>query len=136
MVETNTAAQSKTIVLLKPLGSPNNPKSYLERVTLRPPRFADFMELGEPEIYVPVAEGRGGFVETNLEAVRRYVERLAGKDLDPGLLEHASLEDSMRLRDAVLGFFRDARQRIASANTPGSLTPDGSASTIQSPSAA
>lgn len=98
----------KTIQLSSPLAGPNGVK--ITEITLRDPNFGDFVDLGFPVTYVAVKDG-GGFEQETPSIVRDWIERLY--DGDPNFLAFLNLRDTLALRDAVVGFFREAREPLA-----------------------
>lgn len=81
-------------------------------ITLRDPRFGDFVDLGFPVTYVAVKDG-GGFEQETPSVIRDWIERLY--DGDPNVLASLNLRDTLALRDAVVDFFREARAPLAPA---------------------
>jgi hypothetical protein len=112
---------SKTIELLEPIKGPGG--KQISAITLREPKYRDYMELDLPVIYVRLENG-GGFQQETPSAIRVWVERLA--DCDPNFMERLCLADTIALRDTVNDFFIEARTRSASTRSTGS--PDTSSS--------
>lgn len=114
----------KRIELSAPIDGPNGVK--IASITLRDPRFSDFTDLGMPVTYVAVKDG-GGFEQETPSVIRDWIERLY--DGDPNFLAFLNLRDTLALRDAVIDFFREAREppapKTASAPSP---APSSSAS--------
>jgi hypothetical protein len=79
----------------------------LAKVTLREPIARDFFDLGETGFMTRTETGSVVYIH-NEETIRLYMKRCItspnGVDVDA-----LSLADTMRLRDAVLGFFEAAR---------------------------
>jgi hypothetical protein len=77
------------------------------KITMREPIARDFFDLGEPGFLTRTETGSMVYVH-NEETIRLYMKRCItspnGVDVDA-----LSLADTMRLRDAVLGFFEAAR---------------------------
>jgi hypothetical protein len=118
----------KVIELLDPIIGHSGP---IKTVVMREPKAADFFELGDP-----IAFARSGDMvySADKEAViKAYVDRCV---VEPNalLLEQLSLADAMRVRDAVVDFFSDARVKTlpqpatSSSSGSGSQTPPGAAS--------
>lgn len=84
----------------------------IKTITLREPKYADVMALGEPTAY---ARSEGGMVyhAENEGVVKSYIERLLVEPNDPSLLLQVSLADALKLKGAVHDFFRAARQAIS-----------------------
>jgi hypothetical protein len=80
----------------------------IKTITLREPKYGDVMALGEPSAF---ARSDGGMVfQAEKEGVvQAYIERLMTSPSDPALLLQVSLTDALKLKEAVYGFFRDAR---------------------------
>jgi hypothetical protein len=112
---------SKTIALSQPIKGPGG--KSITAITLREPKYRDYMELDLPVIYVRLENG-GGFQQETPSAMRVWVERLA--DCDPNLMEGLCLADTIALRDAVNDFFIEAR--TGSASTRSTNSPDTSSS--------
>jgi hypothetical protein len=95
----------KTIPLVKPLVG--HGETYKE-IVLREPAYAEIMELGEPTAY---ARDDSGMVYTAEKdsVIRAYIERLVVSPKDPLLLQQCGAADTLKLRDAVHGFFQTAR---------------------------
>jgi hypothetical protein len=100
---------SVTIKLTTPIEGPDGP---ISEVVMREPKFAEVMLLGEP---VAFARSDGGMVyqADNDDVIRGYIERLVEKPADRALLNQCSLTDTLKLREAVFGFFRAARKAIS-----------------------
>ena len=117
---------SKTIDLVEPV---KGPRGVISKITLRAPRYKDYMELDLPIIWVQVEQG--GFTQETPSAMRAWVERLS--DCDPNLMEQLGLEDTLAIRDAVTDFFQSARanraQKLELAKTLSMPSPDSSSST-------
>ena len=103
-------SKSREIELFEPIrGAGGAP---VTRVTLRKPRYRDYMDLLPPVSWVSV--GENAFYEQETPALLEpWIERLV--DIDPNFLPQLELEDTLALRDAVIGFFRDARARADGA---------------------
>jgi hypothetical protein len=78
----------------------------IRAITLRDPRYLDYMDIGLPSIWVSVESG--GFEQEATNSTREWIERLC--DCDPNFLGQLSLADTLALRDAVMSFFREARK--------------------------
>ena len=113
---------NKSIDLLTPLLDHSGP---VRQVVLREPRAADFFELGDP-----VAWARSGDMVYSADkdaVVKAYIDRCVVEPKNTLLLEQLSLADAMRLRDAVIDFFTDARLKTlpqpATSSSSGSGSP-------------
>jgi hypothetical protein len=99
---------SKTV----PLSSPIKwHRGAISEITLREPKYRDFMTLGLPSTWVNVAGG-SGFEQENVQALAEWIERLA--DCDPNALELLSLQDTLALRGAVRDFFTESAAQMVS----------------------
>lgn len=90
------------------LTTPLHGHQVVTELEFREPTFDDFMELGEPYIWIP--QDNGVFLRSTIfETVKRYAERLfvqAGKPGNALLLgEIGNLEDAQKVRRAVEDFF-------------------------------
>lgn len=94
----------KVIELSQSYDGPNGTR--FNRVTMNEPTFRDYTDLGNPTTFVAVSGG-GGFEQETPSVIRDWIERLY--DGDPNFLYQLNLVDSMKLRDAVIDFFRVAR---------------------------
>lgn len=122
-------AKQKTVTLLDPVPFAGR---NIDSLTLREPTARDYGLYGEPAVHTRSADGSWIIVD-NTEAVMGYV-RACLPELERGVIDHIGLADTLRLKDAVLGFFADARAAGAttapgssSGNSDGS-TDEGSAS--------
>ncbi len=79
----------------------------IKQITLREPLACDYWELGEPYAHARNLDGAIISVE-KADTIKAYIERLV-VDLDPLLLGQASLKDAIKISQAVVGFFSDAR---------------------------
>jgi hypothetical protein len=99
---------SKTITLSMPI---RWHRGLISAITLREPKYRDFMTLGLPSTWVAVSGG-GGFEQENVQALAEWIECLA--DCDATALELLSLQDTLALRGAVRDFFTESMARTAS----------------------
>ena len=113
-------SEVKTVVLSKPI---TVGAKTISEMRFRPPKFADYMELGEPETMVGIEAG--AFFQEDIAVILKYVERLL-VDGDVNYLQMLCLRDTLVIKREVLGFFRDATR----TNDP---TPDLEASGSGSP---
>lgn len=81
-----------------------------DSVTVREPRFADLLELGEP--YEFQRAGGNNVVIENVATVAAYVRRCVQ---EPGfeMLGELSIDDARKVRNAVLGFFMSGAPQAA-----------------------
>lgn len=107
-----TVLQNRTITLLEPIEGPgpnrDNPTMEITQIVLRPPKFADVMQYGEPAAF---ARSEGGilFQSEKDEVILAYVRRLLVEPKDPSLLEQLGLADTLQAREAIFDFFKAAR---------------------------
>jgi len=88
-------------------------------VYLREPKAGHVMRLGEPRF--PVGQNGAVYMAERDDVVAQYVEELLSIDgkspVDGGggaLVQMFSLDDAIAIRDALFGFFSDARGRVSS----------------------
>jgi hypothetical protein len=111
---------SITIDLEKPIVTHDGSVSS---VTLREPQFAEIMKFGEP-----FSRGYGTDVvysAENTDAIKGYIEALVQQPVDGLLLRQLGTLDSLKLKDAVVGFFSTARLRLSQEAATRSKTSDG-----------
>lgn len=100
------------VELVEPLLGHGEP---IRRLVLKEPTGRDYISLGEPMVVARNPDGTAYAVE-NTAVIEQYVERCITEPKDPLLvIPQLGLSDAMRLKEAVLGFFRDARQAASSA---------------------
>jgi hypothetical protein len=85
-------------------------------VILRPPKYADVFALGEPQAFAVDPNTGMMFTTDKDEVIEKYIERICIEPKDSNWLVQCGLADSLALRDAVLGFFRDARAARTTAS--------------------
>lgn len=95
-----------TIKLINPIEGHDG---QISEVVLREPKYGDLMLLGEPAAFARSQSGMV-FQSEKDEVLKAYVERLLVQPSDPALLLQCSLADALQLRDAVFGFFTDAKK--------------------------
>ncbi len=123
-------AKQKTVELLEPVPFDGR---MIDSLTLREPKAREYGLLGEPAVHTRSADGSWIIVD-NTEAIMGYVR--AGVPINlSGVIDHVGLADTLRLKDAVLGFFADARAAGAttargssSSNSDGSTDEDSASS--------
>jgi hypothetical protein len=79
-------------------------RGQITKISLREPKYGDFMDLGMPTTWVSLE--KGGFSSETASVIGQWIERLA--DCDPNFLQQLSLRDTLALRGAVLNFFIEA----------------------------
>jgi hypothetical protein len=88
-------------------------------VFMREPRAGHVMRLGEPRF--PVGQSGAVYMAERDDVIAQYVDELLSIDgktpVDVGggaLVQMLSLDDGIAVRDALFGFFSDARARTLS----------------------
>jgi hypothetical protein len=81
----------KTIELTQPIKGQHGP---IKSISLREPKYGDFIDLGMPSVWVALADG--GFSQETPQILGQWIERLA--DCDPNFLSQLSLKDTLLLR--------------------------------------
>lgn len=98
-------------------------------VILREPRGVDFIEIGEPFAYARADKGLVVHAE-NDQAIKSYLERCIVEPDYLLVMSQATLLDMVSVKEALFGFFADARQaRSASTSSSSASTSDGSTQT-------
>lgn len=79
-----------------------------DAITLREPKFADYMAIGEIQEWQPIAGvDRAAVLVEDTDKIRRYAERLI--EGDALRLDVLALVDTLKVRRAILDFFAAAR---------------------------
>lgn len=105
-----------TITLLEPIEGPGPSKDastvQITQVVLRPPKFPDVMEYGEPAAF---ARSEGGvlYQTEKDDVIVSYMRRLLVEPKDPALLNQCGLADTLQLKETIFGFFKAAREAIS-----------------------
>ena len=115
------------IKLAKPILDHDGPVHFVE---LREPTFDEYLAIGDPYEVAKSPEG-ALFSVQNADVIRSYVEACLVKPSTPDLLSGAGLPTARKVRDAVLGFFRDGGEAAdeASQTSPTSSSSEASGST-------
>ncbi len=100
---------SRIVTFTKPIEGHDGP---IKQARLKPPKYKDFMTLGDPTVLVVSANAM--VPQDDLETIRRYIEALADEAV-VAQLNQCSLDDAIALRDAVKSFFQ---ARSANTSTP------------------
>ncbi len=84
-------------------------KAFSE-LTIRPIRWADYMEIGEVQEAQPISGGAPGqvMIVEDTDKIRRYAEKLVD-GVGAQALDQLELVDTLKVREAIIGFFADAR---------------------------
>ncbi len=105
------------IKLTKPVQMFNKPIAEIE---LKEPNGSQFIMWGEPRSLVFNASGSGYWVENN-EVIDKYLDMLLDYELGgKTILGMLSLEDAMAVKEALLGFFVAAAERLAARKSTAS----------------
>ena len=97
-----------TIELLEPkLGG------EITRVVIRPPKAAEYWRIGEPERVVRTNDTF--YTVDDEQALGEWLKLLLVEPDSRAYLDNLGLADAMRIKEAIIGFFDQARQRIRSA---------------------
>lgn len=95
----------------------------VREIALAEPRGRDFLRFGEPVVYGQNPDGTV-FAAENEEVIRKYIDAALPENVDPAHIEQLCLEDAMKIKAAILDFFRAARDRqSAQSSTSSSSTP-------------
>ncbi|WP_210485368.1 hypothetical protein [Microvirga antarctica] len=98
---------NKTVTV--PLSEPfTDHGGVVGELAFRPPNLIEYFEIGEPITLGRSADGAVLPIE-NDSAFSAYVERCCTYK-DPLLLRLVGLQDAMKIKEVILGFFAQARQ--------------------------
>lgn len=113
-------------------------------IVIREPCFDDYIELGEPYSIGESdgarpqdgdGDGKVRFAVERPDVIKAYIQRCLVRPADPNLLSQSSARVGRKVRQAVLGFFRDGDEESeASTTSPGSSPSTGGPGSIQAPS--
>lgn len=124
-------AKTKTVVLSEPIEGHDDAR--FSRLVFREPTYRELMALGEPTARAyDVGHGMAYSADKD-EVIRQYAEKLLVEPADALLLNQLGLADALRVKEAVLDFFSEARATImklgpsSSSATQESSTPSASA---------
>jgi len=95
----------------------------LTEITIREPTCAEFISIGEPQIWARSADG-GIFVVEQPAAIKQYLDRCLMVENGSAAFSLLSLQDGKAIKGALLGFFTEAE-----ATTPSSDVGPSSSST-------
>jgi hypothetical protein len=99
------------IKLATPIKGHNGPISI---VTVREPTFSEYLQYGDPIIWVPLPSG-GVFPSEVHDVVTAYMRICV--EQDALLIEQGGLDLARKLKDAILGFFLPASEEAAGSAT-------------------
>jgi hypothetical protein len=92
----------------------------IAELELKEPNGSQFVTWGEPRTLVFNASGSGYWVENN-EVIDKYLDVLLDYELGgQTILGMLSLEDAMSIKEALLGFFAAAAERLAARKSTAS----------------
>lgn len=91
---------SAVITLSKPITAHGE---EIAEITLREPIGGDIMEIGQPTLMIPSADGTSVGVEIRASIIGRYVMKLGGIPLPS--VKALAPEDFTKCQNAVMGFF-------------------------------
>ncbi|KTS30849.1 hypothetical protein NS228_06275 [Methylobacterium indicum] len=101
------------------LSRPLTGHTVIRQLEFREPRWSDVMAVGECYVWTP--RGDGWNVITPLhDNIRQYAERLIAegdKPGDPINLTLLGLEDTFKVRDAIMSFFRRVDPNVKAGST-------------------
>jgi hypothetical protein len=94
-----------TIPLSEPITVPGEATAVqVDKIVLRQPKYLDIMELGQPSAFARDIAGMIYTAEKD-ETIKAYIERLLVEPKNPMALVQLGTVDTLKLRDAVFGFF-------------------------------
>lgn len=88
-----------------------------DAVTLRDPKYRDFIDVGAPTEAQPLPGGDGMMIVKHFDRIDTYVGRLLQEPLSTADIVDLDLADALALEDAILDFFVQAR-RSRTTQTP------------------
>ena len=109
------------VKLSKPVPGPGG---MIAAIEFREPTFEDLIALGEPE--TPMFVNGAMMFQQHMPVVGDYARRLCVQD--PNLLTNLPLRDALKVRAAIIGFFREAEKdgTTSSADTQTTLSSSSS----------
>jgi hypothetical protein len=84
-----------------------------DAVTLRDPKYRDFIDIGDPVEFQPLPDGSGQMIVKHLDRVDSYVSRLVTEPVSAADLVDLDLVDALALEGGILDFFGEARRSRA-----------------------
>lgn len=114
---------------------PSHRGESVREFEFREPIFEDWQDLGDPE--TKFVSDAGQWDQINSELVSAWAQRLLMPPGDPLVLRKASLRDTMKIKKAILDFFRLAARGMTMAdlslieppnNSPSGTDSNGSSS--------
>jgi hypothetical protein len=105
----------KNVDLTAPIKGHGN--RMFSMVRIREPTARDFLELGSPQ--APIYGPNGTFtMADNDQTIAAYLQRCIREPVADIVLSQVSLADVMRIREALLDFFTDARKIARGSGEP------------------
>lgn len=80
-----------------------------DAVTLRDPKYRDFIDIGDPIEQQPLPTGSGSMIVKHFDRIDAYAGRLLQDPLSMADIMDLDLVDALAMEDAVLDFFAEAR---------------------------
>jgi hypothetical protein len=77
----------------------------IDQLDLREPTTKDVMEIGNPQLLIPTADGAGVGIEVRAKLIGQYIVRLAGVPLTS--VHALPYKDFAKCQGAIMGFFTD-----------------------------
>ena len=127
-MDTATTSPDIVVDLLSPFAGPDG---TVTRIGLREPTLKEFITIGEPYTFIPEVNGVEVPVE-NDDVIAKYLFTLVVEPNIPSLLNKVKISDTMRIKEALLSFFMESRERAF--RTPLNSTSSGSTSSAPSSS--
>ena len=104
-----------TIELDKPLMGHGG--AQIRHVVVREPTYAEYMQHGDPYVWVPIPGTDRAFPSENLDVIRAYSAICVSEPKDTLLLEQGGFEIGRKIKDAIMGFFLPAAAEAAGSKT-------------------
>ena len=82
----------------------------LTEVVIRPPVASEYWANGEP--WQEMVMGKNAYIVENPVTVQTYIDLLVVEPKSKAYRNNLELVDAMAVKDAVLGFFPEARERL------------------------
>ncbi len=98
-------ARTQTVIL----SSPQIGEVTIEKLIFREPKMSDIIANGEP--YIPTRSPNGAtIVVENMAAIAGLASDCLIEPFGrPAIIEQLALRDALAVKDAIIGFFTDAR---------------------------
>jgi len=112
------AKRTKTITLEEPILWVDK---RLTEITIREPTCAEFINIGEPQIWARSADG-GIFVVEQPAVIKQYLDYCLMIENGPHAFSLLSLQDGKAIKGALLSFFTEAEAMTHSNDVGASLS--------------